>query len=193
MVVEGVSARIDAGAANGRIFLVMVSCGFDAEVVRRVHARRTRHVTDFSYFRPIAEAIWNYEFPEIRVHCEEDGADIPPLSVRWLFVLNLPRYGGGFRIAPKADGADGLLDMCAFRGGHFWQGLGYVAAVLLRQHHRLADCTTRRVRRLRITADAPVPYQLDGDPGGLLPLDVQVLPGRLTLVVPREAVDSGAL
>jgi diacylglycerol kinase (ATP) len=36
-----------------------------------------------------------------------------------------------------------------------------------------------------------VPYQLDGDPGGLLPLDVQVLPGRLTLVVPREAVDSG--
>ena len=37
MLVEGVSARIDAGAANGRIFLVMVSCGFDADVVRRVH------------------------------------------------------------------------------------------------------------------------------------------------------------
>ena len=115
----------------------------------------------------------------------------PQLSVRWLFAINLPRYGGGFRIAPQADGADGLLDMCAFRGGHFWRGLGYVAALLLRQHQRLADCTIRRVRRLRITADAPVPYQLDGDPGGLLPLDVQVLPGRLTLVVPREAVGSG--
>ena len=63
-----------------------------------------------------------------------------------------------------------------------------MATAWLGQHQRLADCTTRRVRRLRITADAQVPYQLDGDPGGLLPLDVQVLPGRLTLVVPREAV-----
>ena len=31
----------------------------------------------------------------------------------------------------------------------------------------------------------------DDDPGGFLPLDIQVLPGRLTLVVPGEAVDSG--
>ena len=77
----------------------------------------------------------------------------------------------------------------AFRRGHFWPGLGYVAAMLLGQHQRLADWTTRRVRRLRITSDAPVPYQLDGDPGGLLPLDIQVLPGRLTLVVPQEAVE----
>jgi diacylglycerol kinase (ATP) len=191
MLVEGAMAQIDAGSANGRVFLVMVSCGFDADVVRRVHGRRTAHVTDFSYVKPIAEAIWNYDFPEIRVHCEEDGADVSPLSVRWLFVCNLPRYGGGFRVAPQADGADGLLDMCAFRGGHLWRGLGYVAALLLRRHHRLTDCTTRRVRQLRVTSDAPVPYQLDGDPGGLLPLDVRVLPGRLTLIVPREAVESG--
>ena len=108
MVVEGVSARIDAGAANGRVFLVMVSCGFDADVVRPVHARRIDHVNDLSYFKPIAEAIWNYDFPEIRVHCEDDGDDVPPLSARWLFAINLPRYGGGFRIAPQADGASAM-------------------------------------------------------------------------------------
>jgi diacylglycerol kinase family enzyme len=28
-----------------------------------------------------------------------------------------------------------------------------------------------------------VPFQLDGDPGGYLPVDVRVLPRRLTLVV----------
>jgi diacylglycerol kinase family enzyme len=40
---------------------------------------------------------------------------------------------------------------------------------------------------LRIESDEPVPYQLDGDPGGLLPVDVEVLPERLRLVVTPAA------
>lgn len=192
-IAEGVVARVDAGAANGRIFLLMASCGFDAEVVHRVHARRTGHISISSYFKPVAEVVWSYDYPEIRVHWEGDGEGPPQLSARWLFVFNLPCYGGGFRIAPHADGSDGLLDVCSLRRGRFWPGLGYVAALLLRQHHRLADWTTHRVRRLRITSEANVPYQLDGDPGGFLPLDIQVLPSRLTLVVPEGAVSGPTL
>jgi diacylglycerol kinase family enzyme len=118
-----------------------------------------------------------------------DGAETGPESAeaRWLFAFNLPCYGGGLSLAPQADGSDGLLDVCVFHRGSWWHGLRYVTAVLLGRHHRLADCTTRRVRRLRITADAQVPYQLDGDPGGYLPVDVEVLPDRLTMVVPRSA------
>jgi diacylglycerol kinase (ATP) len=190
-IAEGVTVRVDAGLANRRIFLLMAGCGFDADVVSRVHSRRTGHVSSSSYFRPIIEAVWSYEFPEIRVHCEGDGSVGPELAVRWLFAFNLPCYAARLRIAPWADGSDGLLDVCGFRRGRFWHGLRIAAAVLLRVHHRLGDCTTGRVRRLRITSDAPVPYQLDGDPGGWLPLDIEALPGRLTLVVPEEAVDSG--
>jgi diacylglycerol kinase (ATP) len=190
-IVEGRAARIDAGEANGRIFLVVASCGFDAEVVRRVHGRRTGHVSHLSYLKPIAEAIGSYRFPEIRVHWEQDDASSGDLSARWLFMFNLPCYGGGFQIAPHADGADGLLDLYSLRRGHLWPGLGYVAAILTGWHQRLADWTTRRVGRVRLTSDGPVPYELDGDPGGVLPLDIRVLPGRLTLVVPAEVVDSG--
>ena len=187
-VVKGVTTRVDAGQANDRIFLLMASCGFDAEVVRRVHQHRTGHIRFRTYFKPIAEVVWTYDYPEIRVHWEEDHACRTPLSARWLFVFNLPCYGGGFRIAPQANGADGLLDVCSFRRGHLWPGLKFVAGVVLGQHQRMADWTTSRVRRLQITSDGQVPYQLDGDPGGFLPLDIQVLPGRLTLVVPEEAV-----
>lgn len=190
-IAEGVVARVDAGLANGRIFLLMAGCGFDAEVVHRVHARRTGHVSNRSYFQPIAEAVWRYPFPEIRVHWNQHDQDCPPLVARWLFAFNLPCYGGGLRIAPKADGSDGLLDVCCFSRGNLWHGLGYVASILLGGHHRLPSCTMRRVVRLRLTSDGPVPYQLDGDPGGMLPLDIEALPGRLALLVPGEAVDSG--
>jgi diacylglycerol kinase (ATP) len=184
VISEGVAARIDVGRANGRIFLVMIGCGFDAEVVNRLHANRTGHISLKNYFGPVAQTIRAYEYPELRACCDEDSQTEASLSARWFFVFNLPCYGGGFRLAPHADGSDGLLDLCAFRRGRFWKCL---ASVVLRRHQRSADWTTRPVRRLRITSEAKVPYQLDGDPGGWLPLDVEVLPARLTLLVPREA------
>ncbi len=185
-IAKGVAARIDVGRANGRIFLLMAGCGFDAEVVNRVHASRTGHINQFSYLRPILEVARTYEYPILQAH--GDDGTVLPVSAQWLFAFNLPCYGGGFRIAPHADGSDGLLDLCGFRHGRFWSCL---AAVLLRQHRRWADWTSQRVRRVQITAATDVPYQLDGDPGGRLPLCLESLPGYLTLVVPREAVDSG--
>ena len=94
-------------------------------------------------------------------------------------------------LAPTAVGTDGLLDLCTFARGSLWSGLRYAAAAQFGGRHRaMADCVIRRARRLRITADAPVAYQLDGDPAGFLPVEIEVLRGRLTAVVP--SVPAGA-
>jgi len=186
-ITEAVPLRLDAGRANGRVFLLMIGCGFDADVVRRVHLRRTGHIRSRNYFKPILASIRSYQYPQMRVYWDTGAAEVglPPV-VRWLFAFNLPCYGGGLRLAPQADGTDGLLDVCAFRRGYLWHGLRYVGGVLLRRHYRMADCTVCRVRRLRIDADAEVPYQLDGDPGGVLPVEVEVVPRRLNLIVPAS-------
>ena len=101
-------------------------------------------------------------------------------------MFNLPCYGGGLRFLSDAVGNDGQLDLCAFPRGSFWHFIRYLAAVYIRQHHRTKDWVTHRVRRLRIVSDGAVPYQLDGDPGGWLPLDIEVLPNRLTMLVPQD-------
>jgi diacylglycerol kinase family enzyme len=193
-IADGALVRLDAGRAGQRIFLLMIGCGFDAEVVRRVHHRRAGHISTRNYLKPICDLIRSYEYPELRVYWGDGDAGAPdvqspPAAVRWLFAFNLPCYGGGLRLAPQADGTDGLLDVCAFRRGTLWHGLQYTAAVLLGWHQALADCTARRVRRLRITSPAEVPYQLDGDPGGVLPVDVEVLPGRSTMIVPAAEAE----
>ena len=118
-IAEGVLARFDAGRANGRLFSLMAGCGFDAEVVRRVHQGRRGHLRQTAYFGSALQAIASYPFPEIRVHWEEEHGGGEPLSARWLFAFNLPCYGGGFRIAPESDGSDGLLDVLRIRPGPF--------------------------------------------------------------------------
>ncbi len=186
-IAEGVVARIDAGEANGRLFSLMAGCGFDADVVRRVHEYRTGHISLGSYAGPILKSIRAYDFPAIRIQWDE-SVEAMPVEARWLLAFNLPCYGGGLQIAPQADGADGWLDVCCLRRGRFWPGIFYAAAVIARRHHRLADYAACRAKSCRLTADGEVPYQLDGDPGGVLPLDIRIRPGRMTIVVPPEAV-----
>jgi diacylglycerol kinase (ATP) len=200
-VVGGACVRCDAGVANGRVFLVMCSCGFDADVVQSMHDHRTGHVSSASYLNPIMSTIRRYDYPELRIYWKDGAAGAAPGhddpvaaemprtdsdGVRWLFAFNMPCYGGGLQIAPEADAADGLLDVCTFRHGGLWHGLFYTAAVLTGTHHWLPDFAVRRSVMFRVTSDAKVPYQLDGDPGGFLPVNIAVAPQRLTLVVPRE-------
>jgi YegS/Rv2252/BmrU family lipid kinase len=181
---EGTTVRLDAGRANGRVFLLMAGCGFDADVVHRMHRRRrTGHISYWSWAQPILESIRRYPFHDLRVYC--DSADRPVHSARWAFVVNLPVYAAGLNVAPAASGTDGMFDVCTFARGSFWHGLRYVGHVMMGRHQKLSDFKLARARRVRIESDAPVPYQLDGDPGGTLPLEIEMLPGRVTLWVPR--------
>jgi diacylglycerol kinase family enzyme len=39
---------------------------------------------------------------------------------------------------------------------------------------------------MRITSEDEIPYQIDGDPGGHLPVEVEVVPKRVSFLVPRK-------
>ncbi len=195
-ITGGRLVQLDAGRANGRLFLVMIGCGFDAEVVRQVHehrlssARRSAHIGYATYFKPVWHSVRSYRYPGIQVYCEgPEGETARPLEVHWAFACNLPRYGWGIPLAPEAEGDDGLLDLCTYGGNSLLQGVVFAAAAQCGGwHRRLPGCRMLRAARFRFTSDQPVAYQLDGDPGGVLPVEVEVLPRRLTLLVPAGRV-----
>jgi diacylglycerol kinase family enzyme len=194
VVVEGLVARFDAGQAGDRLFNLMVGCGFDADVVRRLHRARQGHIHHLSYAKPILESILEYNYPELRVrYARVDATSDADLSEeirsRWVFVVNLPRYAGGLSFSSRASGTDGLLDVCTFKEGSLWHGLVYLGGVMLGQHEGMQDFVRVQTRRLRIEAAGPAAYQLDGDPGGELPVEISVVPGRLTLLVARAWIE----
>ena len=105
---HGESYWLDAGRANGHPFLVMATCGFDAEVVRAVHLRRRGHISRWSYVGPILRAIRRYRFPRIHVQTRDTAAsqqdDGSSHTCCWAMAFNLPKYGGGLSIEPDAVG-----------------------------------------------------------------------------------------
>ena len=188
VVVAGQTTWIDAGQANGRVFLLMAGCGLDAEVVHRLHAVRHGDIRYWSYWRPFWSAIRRYAYPTLRIYCDPSPTgDGEPIRAAFAFVSNLPGYGGGFRFSPLADPADGLLDLCALAGGSLASALWFAAVARLGRLDWTGRCHRARCRRVRIEAEGPARYQLDGDPGGLLPVEVEVLPRRVRLLIRPSA------
>ena len=69
---HGARYELDEGVADARPFLIMATCGFDAEVVRRMHLTRRGHIRRLSYLRPILSAIGRYRFPTIQIRIDGD-------------------------------------------------------------------------------------------------------------------------
>lgn len=195
MIANGVVAQFDLGrlTANdhSRLFLLMMGCGFDAEVVRRLHADRTGHINHLSYIKPIFDSVRSYDYPPLRVVTRDrpDGAIIHEITAHWVFVFNTPSYAIGLEICPQANPYDGQLDVTTFEGGSFWHGLFHLSSIVVGQHSNLAGVSNVQGRCIRIESERKVPFQVDGDPGGELPVEIETLAGRLAIIVPADWSD----
>jgi diacylglycerol kinase family enzyme len=85
-------------------------------------------------------------------------------------------------IGAGARGDDGWLDLLVLQRPGLLNLARYLDAVVSR--YRLSDLKRRRVKRVRMWSEQEVPVQVDGDPAGMLPLDVEVVPGALRLALP---------
>jgi len=163
--------HFDVGLANSQRFMSMLSVGFDADIIRTVHQSRRGHITRLSYVPAIASCLWNYTHPPLRVYLDDDNE---PLLGGLVIVANLPIYALNMRVADKAIGDDGILDVCVCSGRGAWQMWKYFLAGKMGRLHRYADVHQRTARTVRIESDSPAPMQMDGDAAGMTPVEVSV-------------------
>jgi diacylglycerol kinase (ATP) len=111
---------------------------------------------------------------------EVDGVDHSLTGVL-VAVGNCPSYGGGLRICPAADPADGLLDVVVA------PSLSRAALAGLRPRLRRGTHVTDprvhsyRGREVKIRAKAIIAYA-DGERVGPLPLTVRCVPGAVRVL-----------
>jgi diacylglycerol kinase family enzyme len=166
---------------RGRLFCLMAGVGFDADVVNRLHRKRSGHISFYSYARPIVQALRRYRFHLMDVEILDTGERLRGAMV---FVLNLPRYAMGLPLAPEARGDDGLLNLLVFERPGIFHLFRYLTAVIQGRRNKLRDCHHRWVRAVRLETSQTVRVQTDGDPAGTLPVTIEVVPGAMRLLVP---------
>jgi diacylglycerol kinase (ATP) len=177
--------HLDAGRANGKLFLLMAGIGFDAAVVHELDRIRTGPISYVDYVLPAALTIGGYNFPPLRVTV--DGRAIFPSAPAIAFVGNVAEYGTGFPILPDARPDDGLLDVCVLPCRNRGDMLKYFLQATTGEHLMEEGVVYVKGRSVRVESpesDKPVPVQVDGDPAGHTPVDIDLLPVRLPFIVP---------
>ncbi len=180
-LVEGHEVRRDLGLARWsrgrRYFVNAVGAGFDAMVAAR--AARLGGSGTIPYLRAVLEALRAYRPVEIEV--ERDGAADWRGLAAGVVVSNGAYFGGGMRIAPGADPADGALDLVLLGALGRAELVAWLPTIYWGGHLRNSKVTLARVARVRISGPAPLPVQLDGEICGVTPLDVIACRGALRL------------
>lgn len=182
----GRARRIDLGLCRWsgrdvppRRFAACAGAGLDAAVVARVAAARTGAIRWTAYLRPLGSLLTGPD--RFRVGLAVDGQ---PWGTGGAAVIsNLRRYGKWFRIAPAADPGDGRMDACLFSLDRTGDPFRSVLLAAGGWHAGRPGIRCGQGARFRLDAEGDeVPLQLDGDPAGTLPVEIDLLPGALRVL-----------
>ena len=101
-------------------------------------------------------------------------------------VANTTSFGGGMRVCPDADFADGLFDVMIVHELSVLAFLRVFPKVFSGTHVTHPAVEMHRAKRVRLEANG-IQSQADGECFAELPLDVEVVPAALRVVTPSGA------
>jgi diacylglycerol kinase (ATP) len=172
-------SSMDVVRVGDRFYAGVAGIGFDAETNRRANAWPGWPTGHLRYF--LAGLRTLLTFRPLQVDLVTDSEEFSGPAT-WIAVANDPCYGGGLRIAPEADPADGILDVCVIERISAFRLLALYPS-LLRGTHLHARCV-RYFRSTWVSFRAPKGASLfgDGEYLGDVPLEVRVQPAALRVV-----------
>jgi diacylglycerol kinase (ATP) len=174
--------RIDLLRLDETFCVSYAGVGFDSEVTR--YANQTRILRGpLIYFYSVIHTLITFTPPYMRVTWDGGGFEG---KVMFAVVNNLPRFGGGMRIAPDAQIDDGLLDLVIVREVPKPVLLSIFPKVYNGKHVNHPAVRIVRTRRAEITLDRDMTMYGGGEPLREMkagePVVVEVVPGGLGVV-----------
>jgi YegS/Rv2252/BmrU family lipid kinase len=184
-LVPGVTRRIDLGKANDRYFLQWTGFGLDAEVTYAMEprTRRQRRLGTVAYIVAAVSTAATMAGIRTRLYIDDERVYRRAILV---VVSNSQLYGGIVRIATDARLDDGLLDVNVFSGTGFGSAIRTALGVITGLHVRDPRHSFYRGCTIQVETDKPMAVHLDGEPFGTTPVECQVVPRALSVLIPRH-------
>ncbi len=180
-LLDGSERTLDLGEANGRAFACIASVGFDSEANRVANeARLIRGNLVYAWGAIRALIAWK----PVQFQVTLDGRELE-FEGYTVAVANSPYYGGGMKVAPAADPADGILDVIFVKRTSKPRFLANLPKAFAGTHVELDEIEAHRAREVVVRADRPFDVYADGDPITTLPATVRLIPEALRVIAPR--------
>jgi len=160
-----------------RYFCCVAGVGLDAEV-----ARRANHLPRWlrghgGYFVSLLPKIFTFAPLPTRVSIRDADtawtvrSDRPTLLAAF---ANTPLYGGGMKIAPRANMDDGLLDVCIVGRVNRLKLLSLFPTVYAGRHLGIREVDYFHAERARVDTERPLDVYADGEYVCRTPVEISI-------------------
>ncbi|MDX6769017.1 MAG: diacylglycerol kinase family lipid kinase [Elusimicrobiota bacterium] len=181
---SGTVKRLDAGRATFRVggvervrhFLNMAAAGLPGDVALAVEKRGKPLGGTLTYLLEGALAATLSRARRMRLTLDgkpEEG------DFHLFTAANTSTFGGGMKVAPDADTADGLLDIVTIGAMSNASLLALLPKAHSGGHVGKPGVSIRRARRVELSGPERLPLNIDGDAEGEAPAVFEALPGVL--------------
>jgi len=180
MIARGNIVPLHYGLAQGSPFVLMVSAGYDADVVHHVPLALKRRLGKLAYVWTALARAGKPRGGTLTI--ETDRGDI--VTAKLAVVTNARRYGGKFSLCPDAHATQPGLHLVALHSDSALAMARFGIALLLDRIARARGVSILPVDKVTIRSDAPVACQIDGDPFGTTPITVEAARDPARIIVP---------
>jgi len=177
--------KIDLGKATKpilRYFLSAVDYGYSASLIHRVESKFKLKMLLGKYL------YWIYGYPEVfryKFPCLTVKTDDIIHKCYVVILCNSGFYMGKLKMASKAKIDDGYLDVCIYKKGGAFNTMRYFySGLLLNKLDTFPDVEFIRAKKINIASSEKVPGQMDGEPFGFTPAEIEVVPQILPMIAP---------
>ena len=180
IVADGEIVEVDVGRAPDGLFFEMASVGINAAVLAEAHK-----LAEGAYdsILGMLRAIVTYRPATMTIEMDDETVETGALMI---VVANTPFTGAGLALAPEARLDDGRFDIAVYRHFSRWELTRHVLSILAGRRRYSPKVRTFRSARVRITAHRPLPVRADARSLGATPVEFEVVPRALRVVVPRR-------
>lgn len=182
---KGVPRPVDIGETQGRYFLNVAGCGFDAVVAERVN-RGYRHLHGTAtYVAGVLQSLFSYKPASFKVTL--DGQE-KAIKAMLCTVANSRSYGGGMMVAPDASIEDGLFDICLLKACGKWEFIRAFPRVFKGAHTTHPKVEMARAAHIRVETHPRLPVLVDGDVVGTTPVEFKMHKHAIRVMTPGASI-----
>ena len=181
VLLDGVIRQVDLGKIGDHYFDTIVTCGYDAEVSRRVTEEGTPFSGTAAYIWTAITTLFRYHSPVVRLQGDFGSYEGEILLTATGITSN---YGGGMKIVPDAIVDDGLFDVCIIEPVPRRTVLRLLLTLFWGGHANHPAVQMHRTKSLTVETDPPILLYADGEPVCYTPATIEIIERGLTVIAP---------
>ncbi len=183
VLLKGATRQVDLGKIGDHYFDTIVTCGYDAEVSRRVTEEGAPFSGTASYVYTAITTLFSYQSPDARLEGDFGSYEGKILLTATGITAS---YGGGMKIVPGAIIDDGLFDVCIIEPVPHRTVLRLLVTLFWGGHAGHRAVRMHRTKSLTIETDPPILLYADGERICYTPATVEIVERGLTVIAPVE-------